>query len=68
MTFHDEDLCLVDSVTIHTILKENKYFEYLTLTNANVITISGLIDMVKNFKIANILLSNNTKLGIKYAL
>jgi hypothetical protein len=68
MTFHDEDLCLADNAIIHIILKENKFFEYLTLINANVIIISGPVDMIKNFKRANILLPNNTKLGIKYAL
>jgi hypothetical protein len=68
MIFHDENLCLADNAIIHIILKENKFFEYLTLINANVIIISGPVDMIKNFKRANILLSNNTKLGIKYAL
>ena len=68
MIFHDENLCLADNAIIHIILKENKFFEYLTLINANVIIISGPVDMIKNFKRANILLPNNTKLGIKYAL
>ena len=36
MTFYDGDLCLADNATTHTILKEKKYFEYLTLTKANV--------------------------------
>ena len=39
MTFHDGDLCMVNNATMHTILKEKKYFEYLTLTKANVTTI-----------------------------
>ena len=65
MTFHDGDLCIVDSATTHTILKENKYFEYLTLTKANVTTISGSVDMIKGFGKANIVLPNNTILSIK---
>ena len=47
MTFHDGDLCLADNATTHTILKENKYLEYLTLTKANVTTISSPADMIK---------------------
>ncbi|KAG5241526.1 Disease resistance protein CC-NBS-LRR class family [Salix suchowensis] len=68
MTFHDGDLCLADSATTHTILKENKYFEYLTLTKANVTTISGPADMIKGSGKANIVLPNNTRLSIKDAL
>jgi len=45
MTFHDDDLCLADSTTMYIILKETKYFEYLTLTKVNVTTISDPIDM-----------------------
>jgi hypothetical protein len=48
--------------------QEKKYFEYLTLTKANVITISGLTDMIKGSSKANILLPNSTKPSIKYAL
>jgi hypothetical protein len=53
---------------MHTIIKENKYFEYLTLTKANVNTISGLVDMIKGSERANILLPINIKLSIKDAL
>jgi len=68
MTFHDGDLCLVDNSTMHTILKEQKYFEYLKLTKANVTTISGLTYMIQGYGRANTLSLNNTKLGIKDAL
>ena len=46
MAFHNRDLCLADSVIIHTILKEKKYFEYLTLIKTNVTTISGPTNMI----------------------
>jgi hypothetical protein len=46
ITFYDGNLCLADSATTHTILKENKYLEYLTLAKANVTTISGPADMI----------------------
>ena len=39
MTFHDEDLCLANNATMYIIIKGKKYFEYLTLTKANVTTI-----------------------------
>jgi len=68
MAFQDGDLCLVDSATTHTILKEKKYFEYLILTKDNITIISGPTNMIKGFGKANILLPNNTKLGIKNTL
>jgi hypothetical protein len=36
-----EDLCLADSCTTHTILRDKKYFQYLILNKASVNTISG---------------------------
>ena len=59
---------MIDSATTHTVLKEKKYFEYLTLTKDNVTIILGPTNMIKGFGRANILLPNNTKLGIKVAL
>ena len=59
---------MVDSATTHTVLNEKKYFEYLTLIKDNVTIISGPTNMIKDFGRANILLPNNTKLGIKDAL
>ena len=53
-TFHDGDLYLADSVSMHTILKENKYFEYLTLTKANITTISSPTNMIKYSRKSNI--------------
>jgi hypothetical protein len=35
-----EDLCLADSCTTHTILRDKKYFQYLILNKASVNTIS----------------------------
>ena len=68
MHFHDGDLYLAESTTMHTIRKDNKYFEYLTLTKANFITISSPTNMIKGSRRANILLPNNIKLGTKDAL
>jgi hypothetical protein len=68
MTFHDKNLYLADYSTTRTILKEKKYFEYLTLIKTNVTIISGPTNMIKGSGRANILLPNNTKLGIRDAL
>ena len=68
INFHDGDICPADSATMHTILKENKYLKYLTLTKVNVTTISSPTDMIKGFGKADILLPNNTRLSIKDAL
>ena len=35
------EICLVDNVTTHTILRDQKYFSHITLVEANVNTISG---------------------------
>ena len=35
------EICLVDSATTHTILRDQKYFSHITLVEANVNTISG---------------------------
>ena len=68
MVFHDGDLCLVNSATTYTILNKKKYFEYLTLTKTNITINIGSTNMIKGSRKANILLPNNTKLGIKDAL
>ncbi|KAL4599649.1 hypothetical protein ACB092_11G141300 [Castanea dentata] len=63
-----EDPCLVDSATTHTILKDKKYFQNLTLFKAKVNTISGSSNMVEGSRRANIMLPNGTNFGIKDAL
>ena len=68
ITFHDGDLCLINNATTNKILKGKKYFEYLTLTKANVTIISDSTDMIIESIKANIILPNNTKLSIKDAL
>ena len=37
----DEELCLVDSGTTNSILRETKYFQTLTKKQGNVLTIAG---------------------------
>jgi hypothetical protein len=51
-----EDLCLADNCTMHTILRDNKYFQYLILNKASVNTISGSPNLIEGFGRANIIL------------
>ena len=62
------DACLVDYATTHTILRNKKYFLNLNLVSFNVQTISGLVDLIKGFRRATIVLSNGTKFQIDDAL
>ena len=45
---NEGDVCLVDCVAAHTILRDKRYFLDLTLTNANVSTISGTANLVES--------------------
>ena len=38
---NDEDICLIDSATTHTILKSNTFFSCLVMREVNVSSISG---------------------------
>ena len=64
----DEDVCLVDSSTTHTILKDQKYFLKLTLVIANVYTISSTSNMIEGSGRANLILPCGTKLDIHNVL
>ena len=62
------DICLADSATTHTILRNQKYFLNLTLLKANVNIISGPADLIEGSGKAMILLPNTTKICISDAL
>ena len=51
-----EDLCLADSCTTHTILKNKKYFQYLILNKASVNTISCSSNLSEGSEIVDIIL------------
>jgi hypothetical protein len=51
-----EDLCLADSCTTHTILRDKKYFQNLILNKASVNTISGLSNLIEGSGRVNIIL------------
>jgi hypothetical protein len=63
-----EDLCLADSCTTHTILRDKKYFQYLILNKACVNTISGSSNLIEGSGRANIILPKGTILCIDDAL
>ena len=59
-----EDLCLADSATTHTILKDKKYFQSLVLIKARVNNVFGSSNIIEGSGRANIMLSNGTKFCI----
>ena len=48
----------------HAILRDKRYFLYLTLTKTNVRTISGIANLIEGSRRANIMLSNGTRFHI----
>jgi hypothetical protein len=67
MSIHG-DMCLADSATTHTILKDQKYFSYLMRKEANVNTISGTTQIIEGSGRAIISLYGGTQLYIDNAL
>ena len=65
---NDGNICLAHCATMHTILREKKYFLNLIVTNVSVSTISGQSDLIEGRGRANIMLSNGTRFHINEAL
>ena len=42
---NEDDVCLTDCATTHTILRDKRYFLDITLTNVNVSIIFGIINV-----------------------
>ena len=63
-----ENVCLLDSSTTHSILKDKNYFFIMTLRKANVHIISGLVEMINGSGNATIMLPIGTTLHIEDAL
>ena len=64
---NDEDLCLADSATTHTILKSNKFFSCLVIRKVNVSTISSTTNIIEGSGRTIVLLPRSTRLHIKNA-
>ncbi|KAG4168974.1 hypothetical protein ERO13_A12G057333v2, partial [Gossypium hirsutum] len=61
-------MCLADSATTHTILKDKKYFSHLTISNAHVNTISGSSKLIERSGRTIVILPKGTKFVINDAL
>ena len=57
----DNDMCLVDSASTHTILKDKKFFSFLIMQGSDVNTISSSAKLIEGSGRANILLPGGTK-------
>jgi peptide/histidine transporter 3/4 len=63
-----EELCLIDSGTTNTILREIKYFQTLKKREGNIMTISGRDTLIVGSGKATIILPMGTQLTIEDAL
>jgi hypothetical protein len=64
----NEEICLVDSCTINTILRETKYFQTLTKRTRNILTITGRDACIVGSEKVAIILLMGTQLIIENAL
>ena len=64
----EENICIIDSGTTHTILKSKMQFSYLTLQDAVVHIISESAKLIEGSRRATIMLPCGTKVDINKAL
>jgi uncharacterized protein YbaR (Trm112 family) len=64
----EEKICLIDSCTINTILRETKYFQTLTKITRNILTIAGRDAYIVGSRKATIILPMCIQLTIKNVL
>jgi hypothetical protein len=64
----EEELCLVDSCTTNSILRETKYFQTRTRRSENVLTIIGCNATLVGSRRASITFPNGTQVAIDEAL
>jgi hypothetical protein len=64
----EEEMCLVDSCTINTILRKIKYFQTLTNSTGNILTIAGRDTYIVGFGKVTIILLMSTQVTMKNAL
>ena len=64
----EENICIIDSGTTHTILKSKMHFSYLTFQDADVHTISRHAKLIEGSGRATIMLPCGTKVDINKAL
>ena len=61
-------MCLVDSCTTNSILRETKYFQTLTKRPGNILTIAGCVAMIVGSGRATITLPKRTQITTEDAL
>jgi len=64
----EENICIIDSGTTHTILKSKMHFSYLTLQDVVIHTICGSAKLIEGSGRATIMLPCGTKVDINKAL
>jgi hypothetical protein len=64
----EEEMCLVDSYTTNTILREAKYFQTLTKRKGNILTIARCDACIVGSKKDTIIFSMGTQVTIENAL
>jgi hypothetical protein len=64
----EEEMCLVNSYTTNTILRETKYFQTLKKRTGNILTIAGRDTCIVASEKATIILLMGTQVTIKNAL
>ena len=66
--FNGGELCLIDSATTHTILKNPLFFMNLQMAKTSVNTISGTSNLIEGSGRASILLPKGTRIYVKDVL
>ena len=64
----EEELCLIDSCTTDTILRDTRYFHTIRKNNENITTITGSDTHIVGVGRATIILPNGTELVVQEAL
>jgi hypothetical protein len=64
----EEEMCLVDSCTTNTILRETKYFQTITKRTGNILIITGCDTCIVGSGRATIILPMSTQVTIENAL
>jgi hypothetical protein len=64
----EEEICLMDSCTTNSILRETKYFQTLTRRSGNVLTIAERDATIVGSERATIIFSNGTQVTTENAL
>ena len=63
-----KDICLVDSATTHTILKNRNFFSNIVFDTHKVSTIAGPAHIIEGYGKANLMLPNGTQIYVQNTL